>query len=196
VIHFSADSHWNHTNIIQHSHRPFSSIEEMNEELITRWNSVVSLTDTVYHLGDILFRTKGKESGTKILNRLNGQIFLILGNHDKHNLKQFKDRFELWPTGRWDEQLRMIKIEDDDAPNGIREIVLCHYSMRVWQNSHHGSFMLHGHSHGSLEDLSNSLSFDVGVDCHNYYPISYEKVKEIMSKKIFVPIDHHTGDRE
>lgn len=168
----------------------------MNEELITRWNSVVSLTDTVYHLGDILFRTKGKESGTNILNRLNGRIFLILGNHDKHNLKQFKDRFELWPTGRWDEQLRKIKIEDSDAPNGIQEIVLCHYAMRTWEGSHHGKFHLHGHSHGSLEDIPTSLSFDVGVDCHNYYPISYERVKKIMSKKTFVPVDHHTGDRE
>jgi len=196
VIFFTADSHWNHKNICLHSHRPFLSVEEMNEELITRWNSVVSLTDTVYHTGDILFRTRGRESGWNILDRLNGRIYLVLGNHDKHNLKQFKDRFELWPTGRWDEQLVKIKIEDEDAPKGIREIVLCHYAMRVWQNSHHGTWMLHGHSHGSLEDLSTSLSFDVGVDCHNYYPISYQRVKEIMSKKTFVPIDHHTGDRE
>jgi calcineurin-like phosphoesterase family protein len=63
--------------------------------------------------------------------------------------------------------------------------------MRVWNKSHHGAWHLYGHSHGTLPDDPNALSFDCGVDCHNYTPISFEQVEAIMAKKTFKPIDHH-----
>jgi len=63
--------------------------------------------------------------------------------------------------------------------------------MRVWNKSHHGAWHLYGHSHGTLPDDKNSLSFDVGVDCHNFTPINFEQVSAIMKKKNFKPIDHH-----
>jgi len=66
-------------------------------------------------------------------------------------------------------------------------IVLFHYSLREWNASHWGTYHLYGHSHGTLEDLSNSLSFDIGVDCHNFYPLSYKEVKSIMRKKDWKP---------
>jgi len=55
--------------------------------------------------------------------------------------------------------------------------------MKVWQASHHGTYHIYGHSHGELPDDSSSLSFDVGVDCHNYCPINYEEIKCIMKTK-------------
>jgi hypothetical protein len=64
--------------------------------------------------------------------------------------------------------------------------------MRTWNKSHRGSWHLYGHSHGTLPDDPHSMSFDVGVDCHNYRPLSFEQVKAVMSKKLFKPIDHHT----
>ena len=47
------------------------------------------------------------------------------------------------------------------------------------------------HSHGSLADDPNSLSFDVGVDCHDFKPVSLDRVSEVMASKTFKPIDHH-----
>jgi calcineurin-like phosphoesterase family protein len=58
-------------------------------------------------------------------------------------------------------------------------ITLCHYSMRSWEMSHYASWHLYGHHHGTLEPYG--LSFDVGVDCWNYYPISLEQVAEKMA---------------
>jgi calcineurin-like phosphoesterase family protein len=58
-------------------------------------------------------------------------------------------------------------------------IILCHYAMRVWDRSHYGSMHLYGHSHGHLPDYGKSM--DVGVDCHNYYPISVDHVRERLS---------------
>ena len=80
-------------------------------------------------------------------------------------------------------------------PKAKRRIVLCHYAFRVWNKSHRGAWHLYGHSHGSLPDDPNSLSFDAGVDCHEFTPISYERVKEIMAEKRFLPVDHH-GERD
>jgi hypothetical protein len=53
--------------------------------------------------------------------------------------------------------------------------------------AHRGVWQLYGHSHGTLSDDEMALSFDVGVDCHNFYPISYEEVKEIMKQKKWTP---------
>ncbi len=64
--------------------------------------------------------------------------------------------------------------------------MLFHYAMRVWNASHHGSWHLYGHSHGTLPDDITSLSFDIGVDSQHYKPLSYDEVKAIMSQKEWV----------
>ena len=74
-------------------------------------------------------------------------------------------------------------MKDADAFRGTRFIVLFHYALWVWNASHQGTWSLYGHSHGDLDDLEDSLSFDVGVDCHDFRPLSYEQVKTIMQGK-------------
>ncbi len=183
-IWFTSDHHWGHANIIRFSQRPFADVDAMNEALIANWNRVVGPKDTVYHLGDIFMVPK--EEALQIRSRLNGHICLIRGNHDK-TADTLKDSFE------WIKDYYELKVPDPEAENEKRRIVLCHYAFRVWNHSHHGAWHLYGHSHGSLPDDPNSLSFDAGVDCHDYTPISYARVKEIMAGKTFVPVDHHTG---
>ena len=76
-----------------------------------------------------------------------------------------------------------LKMPDPDGFKEQQLIVLFHYAMRVWQASHHGTYHIYGHSHGELPDDLNALSFDVGVDCHNYAPINYQDIKNIMKNK-------------
>ncbi|MCX6365194.1 MAG: hypothetical protein NTX57_00570 [Armatimonadetes bacterium] len=78
----------------------------------------------------------------------------------------------------WVRDYYELKVEDADAPSGKQRIVLCHYAFRVWRNAHHGSWHLYGHSHGSLPGAGRSM--DVGVDCHDFSPISYEQVKAAL----------------
>lgn len=186
---FTSDHHFGHANIIRFSNRPFADADEMNEMLIAKWNDVVVENDTVYHLGDLFWMPASEAKG--IRERLHGRICLLRGNHDK-TADSMKSAFE------WIKDYYELKVDDEDAPDGKQRVVLCHYAFRVWNKSHHGSWHLYGHSHGSLPDDPNSLSFDVGVDCHDYAPVSYVRVKEIMATKHFVPIDHHgarTGER-
>lgn len=182
-IFFTSDTHFNHAKCCELFRKGrFASVDEMNETLIARWNERVTKGDRVYHLGD--FALGRPEAAAEILKRLNGQIFLIRGNHDKvaeHRL--CKDRFI------WIKDYFGLKV-------GEQKIYLCHYAFRTWNCMHHGSWHLHGHSHGGLPELETSRSFDVGVDCWDFYPVSYEEVAAKMATKRFEPVDHHAAELE
>ena len=187
---FSSDHHFGHFNVIKYANRPFASVNEMDNELIRRHNSVVSKHDVVYFIGDFAFY-RDPEKIVELLRKMNGEKHFISGNHDKSMytdlvMKQFQT-FSKTPY-------REIYVQDADARGGRQSITLCHYAMRVWNKSHHGAFHLYGHSHGSLPDNPHSLSFDIGVDSWNFTPVSYERVKEVMASKDWQPIDHHGAD--
>jgi calcineurin-like phosphoesterase family protein len=173
---FTSDTHFGHANIIRYCNRPYATVEEMDEALIQNWNSVVQPEDNVYHLGDIFFKMR-KGRAFEILDRLNGNIHLIYGNHD-HLARELNVRF-VWKKDYF--ELRYPS----------NKIILSHYAFRVWNSMHHGTWHLYGHSHGTLPDDLNSLSFDAGVDVHGYKPITLTRVAEIMATKKFVPKDHH-----
>lgn len=177
-IYFTSDHHFGHKNIIKFSERPFEDVNEMDEILIQRWNEKVNPEDEVYHLGDVGLSSSGKLR--KILERLNGKIYLINGNHEK-SAQDCHSRFE------WIKDYYELVVKDDEFERGEQLIVLFHYAMREWNASHWGTYHLYGHSHGSLPDDPASLSFDIGVDCHDFYPLSYEEVKAIMKTKSWKP---------
>lgn len=72
-------------------------------------------------------------------------------------------------------------------------LVLCHYAMRVWNRSHHGTLMLYGHSHSNL--LGNSQSLDVGVDAWDMRPVTLREIKNRMATlPPYRSEDHHAVD--
>jgi calcineurin-like phosphoesterase family protein len=80
-IFFTADHHFGHAKIIHAGHRPHASVNDMNADLVERWNSVVRPNDLVYHLGDVAFGAL--DDSLSNINRLNGRKILIPGNHDE-----------------------------------------------------------------------------------------------------------------
>jgi len=176
-IFFTSDHHFGHANIIKFCNRPFKDVQEMDEVMIQRWNEKVKPNDTVYHLGD--FGLTSKENLAAILEQLNGKVHLIVGNHEGAALQNRK-RFE------WIKEYYELKVKDVDCSNGVQRIILFHYAMRTWRGFGRGNWHLYGHSHGNLPDLEDSLSFDIGVDVHDFYPLSYEEVKAIMKTKNWV----------
>ena len=157
---FTSDEHFQHTNVIEYSNRPFTSVEEMDEEIITRFNSVVTKNDIVIHAGD--FTLAKKEIAYKYVQRLNGQNIFLRGSHD-YWLKG-THHHEIWE--------KMI--------DGIY-VVVAHYSMHTWARSHYNSYQLYGHSHGKLEPIGKQ--WDIGVDNNNFYPVSFDQIKEIMKSR-------------
>ena len=82
---YTSDLHFGHKNIIKYENRPFNSVEEMDEELIRRWNNKVGKNDEVYILGDFAFASGRRVN--ELLDRLNGRKYLLRGNHDHSFLK-------------------------------------------------------------------------------------------------------------
>ena len=161
---FTSDFHFNHAKSIIFGNRPYENVEDMNNGLINNYNKLVKHNDTVYFLGDFGFGDL--ETLRKIRYKLKGKIHYILGNHC---YKNHINRCAAWFSSMSD--LKTISVNK-------QKIVLCHYAMRVWDGSHYNSWMLYAHSHGKLE--SQGKSFDVGVDCWNYVPVSFDQVVEKM----------------
>lgn len=76
-----------------------------------------------------------------------------------------------------------LPIQDPEMQHKFK-IVLMHYPLLTWYQSHFGSWAIHGHCHGTI-DNTGKARLDAGVDCHDYSPISYQEVKTIFTKTIF-----------
>jgi calcineurin-like phosphoesterase family protein len=182
---FTADTHFDHANVIRYAGRPFDNVEAMDEALVANWNARVQPGDWVYHLGDFAFCKP--ERALWFARRLAGNKCLVFGNHDK----RLRREDDLLKQFCWARDLTEIKVQDETAPDGVQRIVLCHYAMRVWNRSHYGAWQLYGHSHGSLKDDPHALQLDVGVDAWAYRPVSYEEIRARMKQKEWRPVDHH-----
>ncbi len=183
-IHFIGCTHFGHANVIKFDKRPFNSITEHDEALIENWNNKVAKDDIVFHLGDISF--SGTNYTNSILERLNGNINLILGNHDKmKDIKKLVNIKEIFST------LDLFVSDDkaDDKFGTQQHIILCHYPILSWNRSHYSAWHIHSHTHQNLtkdpfyEWYYKRKVIDVGCNGINYTPISYAEVKEIMVNK-------------
>jgi calcineurin-like phosphoesterase family protein len=151
----------------------------MNQALIDNWNSVVSNKDTVYHLGDFILDTRPQKVDA-ILEQLNGHIVFIQGNHDKWlsrlNRLAYKHKIlDVYPLLE-----RTITYNKDAI-----KIVMCHYPMFTWNKSHFGSIQLHGHCHGSIDQINDDIRrLDVGVDAKysNYTPIPEYEIIQLLTQ--------------
>lgn len=76
-VFFTSDLHFGHENVIRFDNRPFETVEEMDAELIRRWNARVGKGDLVYVLGDMIWKTRNSDAET-LIRSLNGQIILII----------------------------------------------------------------------------------------------------------------------
>lgn len=195
-IFFTSDFHIGHTNVIRFDGRPFKNVDEMHDTLIKNWNSVVSEEDTVFYLGDLSIRCPEK-TVKWFVSQLNGKIHFLMGNHDRIRDISRLQRFERIYGDDTTIGGATISIKDDDANRGYQDIIMCHYSILSWNKSHHNSWHLHGHSHGSImknPDMDwyyKRKVIDAGCNMWDYTPISYKQLKDIMSKKIISPVDHH-----
>lgn len=168
MIFFTSDTHFYHTNVIKHSSRPFKDIENMNRALIENWNSTVTDNDEIFILGDVTL--KGTSYANKILSRLNGQKYLVKGNHDRFAEQQSFDKSSLI----WIKDYYELRCKD-------MLFILFHYPIKDWNHRHHGAIHLHGHQHNTADYNQQNMQsqirrFDVGVDANDLRPVSIEKI--------------------
>lgn len=176
---FTSDTHFGHANIINLCKRPFNDASHMTEVLVSNWNSVVTDEDIVFHLGD--FALGGSEVWNSILSRLNGRIYLILGNHDRKNIRAGY-------LGKFVNVTPQMQIEIEK-----QSIYLNHYPFLCYGGQYRGVWQLFGHVHSGPSNTGADIArlpyllptqYDVGVDNNNYTPVSYKQVKRIINKQV------------
>lgn len=155
---FISDYHMFHKNSIKFDNRPFETIEEMNDVIVSNWNNKITPKDTVYILGDMFWCNDTVSHN--IIELLKGKKVLIRGNHtngteslaNKSLFEEVTDYKEI----RFNKQL----------------FVLCHYPLFSWNGMQRGSIHLYGHLHNSEEqDLYEKYINNVrksGKQCFAY----------------------------
>ena len=184
-IWFTSDCHFGHRNILNFCERPFENTKEMEKAIIENWNRIVKPNEKVFCLGDFSWFHSRHEI-KKIINRLNGEIYMILGNHDK------EEAFELCDTEKLhicsDITYLYLRPEIDDADNRFETncytVVLSHFPQLCYsQSEKSNTYNFFGHIHsrknqpmiefGEPIKLLKRQQYDIGMDRHNYTPIDF-----------------------
>src|SRR5438045_5719734 len=158
---YTSDTHFGHPNIIRYCSRPFikpGDLIETGEEagqwtnkflarraaarmdnfIIEKWNNKIGPDDDVYHNGDFAYGMP--QHIIPLLRALNGRIHFIWGNHDR-GVYEFSNLLHFYPDLK-----KRVFFLGDYAEINIhgQNIVLAHYSIRVWNRSQHGAWHFYG----------------------------------------------------
>lgn len=177
MIYYTSDNHIYHENILKLAHRPYKTVEEMNADIIKKWNAKVQKNDDVYILGDMFYKAKDTTQITDVLKLLNGKKHLVRGNHDRFlNSINWKEYFE--------EVVYYKEISDND-----RMVVLFHYPIEEWNGYYRNSYMLYGHVHDNDATIkSHPRKFNVGVDVNDFEP---KTLDELIAKEKNKCVGYH-----
>lgn len=186
-VFFTSDLHIGHENVIRFDNRNFANVEEMNSELVRRWNAKVKPGDIVYVLGDFIWKLQDDQVH-KLLKKLNGQIILIKGNHDRF-IKNAKTKSML--AGIKDMDDINVVLKDGSS----RRVVVSHYFMPFYVGARYNGIHLYGHFHNSKEhdDALEVIQFlrnkgyhieayNVGCMHWNYEPVTLDEILENADK--------------
>jgi calcineurin-like phosphoesterase family protein len=157
-VFFIADLHLGHTNMA--TYRGFSTVEEHNEYVIDRWNSVVNKRDTTYILGDV---TMEKSAPYYLLDRLNGLKHVVLGNHDR----------------RQDVKKLLEHVESVAGMVQYKGIMLTHCPIHPMELEHRFRYNIHGHIHENQVmrvDVPDERYICVSCERVNYTPKTLEEL--------------------
>ena len=158
MIYFTADTHFGEERKIFSSRRPFDTTDEMDQTMIHNWNKIVSKDDIIFHLGDF--------GNYEMVEKLNGRIYLILGNNERKDIDSNKITLDKL------KELFYNVIEDDIIYRNFNNLNIA--MMHKPENYDKSCFNLFGHIHG--RQMIKPFGIDVGVDCHHFRPISIDDI--------------------
>ncbi len=183
-----SDPHFGHANIIKYCRRPFADADEMDRQLIARWNATVPPDATVWLLGDV---TVKPEKLGPLLRQLNGRKLLVAGNHDQPHPVSLSNK------GRQPEELagyaRAYRAAGFDAVHlggaftlpDFGRVLVCHYPysngpdhLRVRFPDDGETPLLHGHVHDKWRFKGRMLN--VGVEVQDYRPVSLRDIRDLF----------------
>jgi calcineurin-like phosphoesterase family protein len=181
---YTADLHLGHQNIIRYCDRPYRSVDQMNADLVARWNATVAPEDTVWVLGDVAM---GQIAATlPLARRLHGTKHLVAGNHDRcwagHGARA-KDSVQMYRHAGF-ETIRSAHEIDLDG----RRVLLHHFPYEgdshdddryvQWRPDDEGDWLFHGHVHTKWRQ--NGRMINVGVDVWDLAPVAQDTLLALV----------------
>ena len=185
---YTADHHFGHQKVIEHCSRPFEHAHAMNVEMVQRWNALVSDSDEVWILGDLVWGSSWRTMAGCVA-RLAGRKVLVPGNHDRcwrgrdnHEAR----RGDYYSIGGIDD------IVDDPEPHVIagQSVTLNHFPYLVQScyelkyTEHRprddGGWLLHGHVHETWRQSGRQIN--VGVDAWSFAPVPEDTLAQIIEQ--------------
>ncbi len=164
-VFFTSDTHFNQADKITKKHVPFESVEQMNEELVRRWNGKVGPNDIVYHLGDF--------GDYDFVRRLNGKVILVCGKYEEQDFRKDFEKFKakLLEIGFYD----VVKDGMYLKPDVLGEKV---YLTHKPENRAKDCKTIYG----NLKDLTlvEKFGFNVCVSYHYFTPVSTITAKRYL----------------
>lgn len=166
-----ADLHFGHEGVCHFLNqygkplRPFLTAEEMDEEIIERWNKKVSPNDKVYVLGDVAM----SRQHISTIGRCNGTKVLIKGNHDLFKLSDYTPYFK-----------------DIRGSHKLDSFILTHIPIHPESVARWTSGNIHGHLHSynvMKDGVKDDRYFCVSVEQIDYAPIDFEEIRKIYANK-------------
>lgn len=174
MFYFISDTHFGHSQIIK-SRSQFQSIEEMDEFIISRYNSRVYRDDVVYITGDYSFRSS-KERVEYSLKQLRGRKILVTGNHDDYWIKRYPELLSYFEEVYFDYHVLPRKMKG-------RVITVCHFPLLEFRGSRDDTgYCIHGHIHDMKSDTYYFIKehqqncLNCGVDINNYMPVTLDEL--------------------
>lgn len=195
----TSDQHYGHGNIIKYANRPFSSAEEMNEELIRRFNERVKPEDFTFIIGDFCFKhpvVQDTEVGgrplksNQWLDRLNGEKIVIRGNHDNNNsTKTIIDCIHITYAGQRINLVHKPEHANSNFPINLVGHVHDKWKVRTFAENYRAfENMITGEHIPRDKDSiirfleenyvarnSSSILLNIGVDQNKFYPITLDE---------------------
>lgn len=172
MIFFTSDLHFNHNREFIYKSRGFENIEDMNNKIVENWNNIVTNDDTVYVLGDLMLGgANGLDKGIGLVSQLNGEIHIVIGNHDTDNrinaLKELPN-------------VKSVLYADFLKYNGYK-FFLTHYPSISGnlekETLKQVTINLFGHTHQTTNFyMDYTFMYHVGVDSHDCKPVSIDDV--------------------
>ncbi len=186
MIYYISDTHFNDERVAALCGRPFKSIQEHDQALVNNWNKKVTNNDIVYFVGDIC--TNFFPGVIDLLKSLNGEKYLVVGNHDMDAIEEYKS------SGIF-KKVEYIMIIKDQG----RDVILSHQPLMDWDTVIRGSYLIYGHIHNKtikngieyqqIKDYyKNKKAYNAGVDVTNFEPVTLDeliKLKEINNGTYF-----------
>ena len=181
-IYLTSDLHFGHEREFLYGPRNFASIQEHDEAVIERWNSLIQEDDDVYVLGDLMLNDN--EHGLECLRRLNGRLHLVRGNHDT--------------DARWSMYISLPNVVEMNNVIIMKyrkyHFYLSHYPTLTAnlekESLHQCTINLFGHTHQKMNFFQDMpFMYHVGLDSHDCHPVLLDDAIEEMKAKVKECVD-------